>query len=294
MTAKVIKFPSLVTGLSLSCKVRSMSSLAVLETVTLTEGTSDHISVYSGTITGAHAGQLLFDIIVSGVVFEKRVRTIQDSAGPWVILTEMDQLASTGRGANLVTITVNDGTNPLENCFVRISGGVLSEVLSTNVSGVAQFSLDSATYTVTITRAGYTSVVASLVVAGTTPATYSLTIVAVTPPDSPLIATGSLLCLDENNNPEVGVPHSLQMVSGPGVSGYSLDSKIRTVNSNGSGIVSFTRLRRGATYSLWRGPAGDSFSSSAFVVQSASTRRTFVVPNADTFNIDEVLGLDAE
>lgn len=294
MTAKTIKLPSLPTGLTLSVKVRNISTLAVLETVTLTEGTSDQVSVYSGTITGAHAGQLLFDVIVSGVVLEKRVRTIQDTAGPWIILTEMDQLASDGRGANLVTITVNDGTNPLENAIVRVAAGVLSESKPTNASGVATFSLNSATYTVTITLAGYSSTVATLVVSGATPITYSLTAIAVTPPDSPLVATGSLLVLDENNNPEVSVPHSLQMVAGPGVSGYSLDTKIRTANSNGSGIVTFTRLRRGATYSIWRGPNADTFDSSAFVAQPAAERKTFVVPNADTFNITEVLGLDAE
>jgi len=294
MTAKVIKFPSLVAGLTLSCKVRNISTLAVLETVALTPGSGDNVSLYDGTITGAHAGQLLFELLVSGVVIEKRVRTIQDSAGPWVILTELDQLASDGRGAHLVTITVNDGAAVLQNCLVRVTAGVLSEVRTTNVSGVGTFALDNATYTVTVTRAGYTSAVATLVVSGTTTATYSLTLVAVTMPDSPLVATGSLLVLDENNNPEVAVPHSLQMTAGPGTSGYSLDTKIRTVNSNGSGIVSFTRLRRGATYSIWRGPANDSFSASAFVVQAASTRQSFVVPNADTFSIDEVLGLDAE
>lgn len=294
MTAKVIKLPSLPTGLTLTCKVRNLSALALLETVNLTEGTTDQTTVYSGTITGAHAGQLLFEVIVSGVVFEKRVRTIQDTAGPWIILTEMDQLASDGRGANLVTISVNDGTNPLQNAIVRVAGGTLSETKLTNVSGQAAFALDAATYTVTITRAGYTSTVATLVVSGTTPVTYSLSIVAVTPPDSPLIATGSLLALDENNNPEVGKPHSIQMTAGPGLAGYSLDTKIRTVNSNASGIVTFTRLRRGATYSVWRGPADDSFSSSGFVAQSAGQRRSFVVPDADTFNIEEVLGLDAE
>lgn len=294
MTAKTIKLPSLPTGLTVSVKVRSLSTLAVLETVALTEGTSDQVSVYSGTITGAHAGQLLFDVIVSGVVIESRIRTIQDVSATFVILTALEQLKGDGGGANLVTITVTDGTDPLENARVRVSSGVISEADDTDADGEVQFALASATWTVTIERAGYESEVASLVVSGTTSHTYPLTALVVTPPASPSVATGTMLVLDEMQDPEEGVSISLQMTEGPGIAGYSLDTKIRTEVSNGSGVVQFVKLRRGATYSLWRGPANDTFDSSAFVSQPAATRVTFVVPNADTFNIAEVLGLDVE
>ncbi|RTL03730.1 hypothetical protein EKK58_12270 [Candidatus Dependentiae bacterium] len=292
MTAKTIKFPSLPTGLSVSCKLRNLSTLAVLETVSLTAGAGDDASVYSGTVTGAHAGQLLFDLIISGQVVQSRIRTIQDTAGPWVIMTELEQIASNGRGANVVTITVTDGTNPLQNAIVRMSSGVLSEAVSTNASGIALFALDAATYTVSITRPGYNSSTATLVVSGTTSQSYALTAGAVTPPASPLVSTGVMLVLDENQAPEANISISLQMTEGPGVDGYALDSKVRTAVSNGSGVVQFTNLRRGATYAVWRGPANDTYSASAFVVQAAATRKTFVVPNSDSFNITEILGLD--
>lgn len=292
MPAKTIKCPSLPAGLTISCKVRNLSTLAVLETVALTAGTGDDVSVYTGTITGSHAGQLLFDLIAAGVVIAPRIRTIQDIAATFVILTELEQIASTGRGANAVTITVTDGTNPLQNAVVRMASGALSEAITTNVSGLAVFALDAATYTVTITRAGYTSLTTTLVVTGTTNQTYALTALTVTPPASVLVATGVMLVLDENNAAEAGISISLQMTAGPGVDGYALDTKIRTATSNGSGIVQFANLRRGATYAVWRGPANDTFSASAFVVQSAATRKTFVVPNADSFNITEILGLD--
>jgi len=294
MTAKTIKLPSLPTGLTISVKVRNLSTLAVLETVSLSEGTSDQVSVYSGTITGAHAGQLLFDVIVSGVVIQSRIRTIQDVAATFVILSELEQLKGDGGGANLVTITVTDGTDELENAIVRVASGVISESKTTDVDGEVQFALGSATWTVTIERAGYESHVASLVVAGTTAEEYELTALIVTPPASPAVSTGTMLVLDENNAPEDGISISLQLTEGPGTAGYSLDTKIRTEVSNGSGVVEFTNLRRGATYSVWRGPANDTFSASAFVVQSAATRKTFVVPNSDSFNIAEVLGLDVE
>lgn len=294
MTAKTIKVPSLPTGLTISVNVRNLSTLDLLETVSLTEGTSDQISVYTGTITGAHAGQLLFDVIVSGVVVESRIRTIQDVAATFVILTELERLKSDGGGANLVTITVTDGTDPLENATVRVSSGVISEADDTDPDGEVQFSLGNATWTVTIERAGYESEVASLVVAGTTTQEYELTALVVTPPSSPSVSTGTMLVLDENNDPEEGISISLQLTEGPGTAGYSLDTKIRTAVSNGSGIVQFTKLRRGATYAVWRGPADDLFGDSAFVTQSAATRSTFVVPNSDSFNIAEVLGLDVE
>jgi hypothetical protein len=294
MTAKTITFPSLPTGLTLTCKVRNLSTLAVLETVSLTAGSGDDASVYTGTVTGVHAGQLLFDLVVSGVVFQSRIRTIQDIAATFVILTELERLKSDGRGANLVTITVTDGTDPLENATVRVASGVLNESDLTDVDGEVQFALSNATYTVTVERAGYESAVASLVVAGTTVQEYELTAIVVTPPASPSVATGSMLVLDENNDPESGISISLQLTEGPGTAGYSLDTKIRTQVSNGSGMVEFTKLRRGATYSIWRGPANDTFSASAFVTQPAATRRTFVVPNTGTFNIAEVLGLDVE
>lgn len=294
MTAKTIKVPSLPTGLTITCKVRNLSTLAVLETVALTAGAGDDASVYSGTVTGAHAGQLLFELLVSGVVFQSRIRTIQDIAATFVILTELEQLKSNGHGPNLVTITVTDGTDPLENAKVRVASGVISEDDDTDVDGEVQFALSNATYTVTIERAGYESEVASLVVAGTTTHEYELTALIVTPPASPSVATGSMLVLDENNDPEEGISISLQLTEGPGTAGYSLDTKIRTQVSDGSGMVEFVKLRRGATYSIWRGPAEDTFSASAFVTQPAATRRTFVVPNTGTFNIAEVLGLDAE
>lgn len=288
MVAKTIQLPCLPAGLTLTVKVRNLTTLALLETVTCSFASD----IYSGTITGAHAGQLLFELLASGTVFDHRIRTIQDVAATFVILTELERVANDGRGAHAVTITITDGTNPLENATVRVASGVLSESKDSNVSGVAGFALNSATYTITITRAGYASRTVTLAVSGATSQTYALTALVVTPPSSPLVSTGTMLVLDEFNEPEPSKSISLQMVEGPGTAGYALDEKVRTEVSNGSGIVQFIKLRRGATYSVWRGPAADTFDSSAFVSQAAASRRTFVVPNVDSFNIDEVLGLD--
>jgi hypothetical protein len=293
MTAKTIKVPSLPAGLTVSCKVRNLSTLAVLETVSLTAGSGDDNSVYTGTITGAHAGQLLFDLIVSGVVIESRIRTIQDVAATFVILTELERIANNGRGAHPVTLTVTDGTNGLENATVRVSIGVLSASDDTDPDGLVKFALNSGTYTVTITLPGFQPLVQTLVVSGLTTHTYALTAQTVTPPASPLVSTGILKVLDEEAQPEGGVNVHLQLVSGRGVAGFSLDKKIRTATSDASGDVQFPNLIRGATYAVWSGEAAIE-AASPFAVRSSSVRNTFTVPNSDSFNIAEFIRLDAE
>lgn len=61
----------------------------------------------------------------------------------------------TGSGAFEITVTVTDGTDPLENARVRISDGVTPITQLTDANGQATFGLDAATYDVSITKAGY-------------------------------------------------------------------------------------------------------------------------------------------
>ena len=93
MTATAIKIPDLPTGLTLSVKLLNMTSLAVLDTVTLTESGES----YNGNVAAAIAGQFLFKILSGTALVGSRIRTIADDAGPYVILTELEQLASDGR-----------------------------------------------------------------------------------------------------------------------------------------------------------------------------------------------------
>lgn len=294
MTAKTIKLPSLPTGLSLSVKVRNPMTLAVLETVALTEGTGDELSVYTGTISGAHAGQLLFDVIVSGVVIEKRLRTIIDTAATFIILTELEERANAGRGANLVTITVTDeDDNELENAEVRLTSGVLGGLGTTLDDGIVKLSLNSATYDVTISCPGYAGTVTTLVVAGPTSITYQLASLVVSLPENPGLATGILIALDEEANPEQNIQINLQLVGGRGVAGFSLDTKVRTEITDANGKVEFTRLIHGATYAVYSGSEAPE-SGPPYSVRSRSSRKVFTVPVASTFNIAELLRLDAE
>lgn len=90
-----------------------------------------------------------------------------------------------GTGANSVTITVDDGTNPLESAKVRMTKGAESYLLTTNASGVAAFSLDNGTWTVHITLPLYTFTATTLVVDGTETQTYSMTAQTITAPSAP-------------------------------------------------------------------------------------------------------------
>lgn len=61
-----------------------------------------------------------------------------------------------GSGANAITVTVTDGTDPLQNAIVTLyDGATLAGSLSTDASGNASFSLAVATYTVAIVKANY-------------------------------------------------------------------------------------------------------------------------------------------
>lgn len=83
-------------------------------------------------------------------------------------------VAGTGTGARTVTITVNDGDDAINSALVRLTSGVDTYTGSTNGAGVVTFNVDDATYTVSITRGGYTFAGASLVVNGDETQTYSM------------------------------------------------------------------------------------------------------------------------
>jgi hypothetical protein len=294
MTAKTIKLPSLTAGLTLTCLVRNPTTLALLETVALTAGSGDDASVYTGTVTGAHAGQLLFEVLVSGVVLEKRLRTITDTAATFVILTELEERANNGRGAHPVTITITDlDDEPLENADIRVVSGILGGSGITDEDGEKVFALNSATYAVTITCSGFEGLTEELVISGTTAITYQLTPRTITAPTVPGMATGVLVALDELLYVEPGVDVNLQLVAGRGVAGFSLDQKIRTLTTDSEGMVQFTRLAHGAKYAVWTGPIVEA-SASPFTSRGRSGKVTFTVPAVDSFSINEILRTDPE
>lgn len=91
-------------------------------------------------------------------------------------------------GANLVTITVTDGTDPVPGAYVRLKAGGDVEVKRTNGSGVVTFTTDNNTWTVTIDATNLTFESTTLAVTGDTEVTYEMTAVVTS---SNIWATGA-------------------------------------------------------------------------------------------------------
>jgi hypothetical protein len=161
--------------------------------------------------------------------------------------------AGAGTGARTVTITVNDGTTALQNAVVRLTEGVNTFRALTNASGVATFNLDDVTYTVAITKSGYSYAGTTLVVDGTETRTYSMTVVSITPPDGPTKTVLTILCLDENGDADSGVNVSIRYVTVPTDSvDIAFPGASITKTSNGSGVATF-QVIKGATIEYKRG-----------------------------------------
>jgi hypothetical protein len=160
--------------------------------------------------------------------------------------------AGAGTGARLVTITVNDGTTVLQNAVVRLTEGGNTYRALTNVSGVATFNVDDATYSVAISKVGYSYAGTTIVVNGVEIATYSMTAINVTPGSGDL-TTGYLTCLDELGAAEANVAVRCQLVQVPtSGTGYAYDSTVQIDTSAANGLVEFPMIK-GARYLVWRG-----------------------------------------
>ena len=206
--------------------------------------------------------------------------TEPDNTGIDDLQTKIDAAlaAGGGTGAYTVTITVQSSSDSsaIEGARVRLTSGVDTVVGSTNASGVIAFSRDAATWSVVITKAGYSFTPTTLVVSANTTHTYQMTPQVVTPAALPSQATGTLVCYDESGVAEASVSIYLQQIAAPEGHGSAFDTAIRTLTSDGSGIVTATGLWRGGRYNAWRG--------------TSIVKVPFTVPEAASFNLPAVLG----
>jgi len=88
------------------------------------------------------------------------IRTEMDSnstklANLDVAVSTRAEAVSAGSGAYQITVTVTDGTDPLEGAKVRVIEGATNIMLTTDAAGNATFALDAATYSVAVTKPGY-------------------------------------------------------------------------------------------------------------------------------------------
>lgn len=156
-----------------------------------------------------------------------------------------------GTGARTVAITVTVDSVLQEGAKVRVTKGVETYIVATNVSGVATFNLDDGTWTIAITAPFATFAGASLVVDANVTQTYDMDAVHLSPSD-PDKVTAYYLCLDENGDPEAGVEVTIQVKeasAGLGVvDGLALGDPPRTATSDANGMASFVNTIPGYVY----------------------------------------------
>lgn len=182
---------------------------------------------------------------------------------------------STGSGARTVIITVNDGTNPLENAIVRASQGAETYFGTTNVDGEIVFALDDATWNVAITKPGYSFTPTTLVVNGDETQTYSMVEVAIPAPAGANFATGYVYCYDNEGNLISNVNIFAQQLAGPGDDGFAYNTQRIQFTSVSGGLASFNAFVQGGRYNLWR---------------NAGEKIVVNIPESSNFALPEILG----
>jgi len=295
-----IKVVGLPTGLTLTVDVMDPSDASVLQSaIAMTESSG----VYSGDVTGAHAGLLMFVIKASGTPFETHVRTIADDDGPWVIHTGIENVYVEPDGAYQVDFTVtDDAVSPLdlEGATIRLVGVGINRAKLTDSDGELSWALNAGTYAVTVTMPGHDDHTTSLVVSAADSVTYQLTPTSSGLAADPDMSVGTATVYDEYMAAEAGVPVSFKLISGPGTAGRILDQKPFTlISEDGTGGTVLGRIisdkfAQGHTYERWRGAAEGADASSGLAIRSSAQRTSFTVPYESTFLIAETIGVDAE
>lgn len=188
---------------------------------------------------------------------------------------------SGGTGAYAVTITVTDGTQPLQQATVRVTEGVNSLVATTNAAGVAAFGLDAATWAVTITKPGYAFAPTTIVVSGDGNFTFAMSPNVLPQPASPSGCVVVAVTRTQQLAVQGGVTVGFRYVSIPAASGTILPRDPLLVVSTPAGNVS-AELLRGAVVKYWRGkePA------------RSDATNTFMVPDAASYMLPDLLGED--
>lgn len=239
-----------------------ISALAVIDSLV------DAILVDTGTTLPAELASLTVDLNAdqSGVTIGGIAGTINTfdeldtaldaahGAGSWLSGSGGGSLT----GANSVTITITDGTDPLETVRVRVTKGAQTEVKTTDANGEVAFSLDNGTWEVRATLAGYTMAAQSLVVDGVETPTYAMTALSYDANPDPALVNGEYTVLIN------GVGTSGQSVylelkeaptTGDNATGLAAIDK-RTLTSGDDGVTEVDNLIKGAKYGLRIGTAG--------------------------------------
>lgn len=159
-----------------------------------------------------------------------------------------------GSGARTISGTVNDGAlpipNPLENATVRYTAGAFTFTTTTNADGefTPPLNIDDETYTVAITKAGYTFPGATHIVAADSSPVYSMDLNTPPLPSLPSRTTGLFYLYDSLLQPVNAGTVYMRMKEPPeGTFGSMFNRSWFELTSAADGLVE-VELVKGATY----------------------------------------------
>jgi hypothetical protein len=223
------------TGLTLLASFVNTSGTlhASLRNLSCTEtGTSGMYRFVSSSIDDGYRGQVYFhtgsitalsDLTTSNTY---AVASINPQEVEYSDVKTSSIVTGSGSGAYSITVTVTDGSVALQNATVRVTEGANSFTLITDVNGQGTFSLDAATYTVSITKGGYSFTPTTRTVTGNETGTLvndlAMTAVTATPPADPT------LCL---------LHGSIVYPSGAVAVGVSVEATVKVVTPTAQGNV---------------------------------------------------------
>ena len=259
--------------------VTGISPTAQLILGTTLQGTAISLSqnnsttLYTGSVpNGTPAGSYSVKFVAGSL---NASGTLQWDGSKEVTSLTLESLLGVGLGSVSVTITVTDGTNPIQNAVVNLLVNASHYFATTNSSGVAVLTPTegNATYTVQLTANGYQFTPTTLVVSGATSHTYAMSQISITPSTLPLV-TGYLVAYDSAGNALAGVSHTVRYVAPPvGDTGSSFP-KLPTwdVSTGSNGVAQWVGLIAGAQYTVRRGTGPE-------VPFTASLTGTFKLPD---------------
>jgi hypothetical protein len=247
-----ITLPGL-TGFSLTLDLYELGSdIAAASGIALTEA-ANRKGTYTGTTAAALEGIHLAIAKEGATVRAEGYVLMDDTAAvhrvvsqPWPGDIGAETVATagggaeSGSGARTVSITVDDGANPLENATVRLSEGANTYLANTDAAGLAVFNVDDATYLVAVTKPGYSYSGGTLVVDDDELLSVSMDATSITPPPDPAFATLAIRVWGTDGNVAVGVDVQARVIDPPIGTGELFNDAIVTKTTGGDGYALFT------------------------------------------------------
>lgn len=273
MTA-TLQVPIGITGLT------GVTAVAVPYGAINTSGTVVNLAEYTndpGNYAGTTSvtGDVKLQVLIGSDLYPDPFYAFIGSSGV-VVATTTHGNTTQGQGPYPVAISVQDiDDNPLQNAVMNVfqNGLVVATTLPTGTDGIAAVSLPPGTYILMIFCPGFLPFDGTSSPRTVSSPGYSAQIRLATQtitPSTPPEVTGYLTCVDQHGNALQAVLHTVIMLGANGT-GASLSSIPIVARSASNGVVEFTGLIAGATYTISR--------QGGKTVQFVAGNTTFELPN---------------